>query len=71
MRVRTGGSHSHAKFQFFQSKKPTSVVESYKATYGHPQRTWNPVKSIGPLASLSNKQRDGLSVAEVLKRDVQ
>jgi len=47
------------------------VVESYKATYGHPQRTWNPVKSIGPLASLSNKQRDGLSVAEVLKRDVQ
>jgi len=31
----------------------------------------NPLKSIGPLASLSNKQRDGLSVAEVLKRDIQ
>jgi len=30
-----------------------------------------PVKSIGPLASLSNKQCDGLSVAEVLKRDIQ
>jgi hypothetical protein len=29
-----------------------------------------PVKSIGPLASLSNKQCDGLSVAEVLKRDI-
>jgi hypothetical protein len=30
-----------------------------------------PVKSIGPLVSLSNKQCDGLSVAEVLKRDIQ
>ena len=30
-----------------------------------------PVKNIGPLASLSNKQCDGLSVAEVLKRDIQ
>ena len=30
-----------------------------------------PVKSIGPLASLTNKQCDGLSVAEVLKRDIQ
>src|SRR5712664_1528454 len=30
----------------------------------------NPLKRIGPLASLSNKQRDGLSVAEVLKRNV-
>jgi hypothetical protein len=30
-----------------------------------------PVKSIGRLASLSNKQCDGLSVAEVLKRDIQ
>jgi predicted ester cyclase len=35
-----------------------------------PQRNirWGiPVKSIGPLASLNSKQRDGLSVAEVLK----
>jgi predicted ester cyclase len=35
-----------------------------------PQRNirWGiPVKSIGPLASLNGKQRDGLSVAEVLK----
>jgi hypothetical protein len=30
-----------------------------------------PVKSVGPLASLSNKQCDGLSAAEVLKRDIQ
>ena len=30
-----------------------------------------PVKSIGLLASLSNKQCDGLSAAEVLKRDIQ
>ena len=30
-----------------------------------------PVKSVGPLASLSNKQCDSLSVAEVLKRDIQ
>jgi hypothetical protein len=30
-----------------------------------------PVKSVGPLASLSSKQCDGLSVAEVLKRDIQ
>jgi hypothetical protein len=30
-----------------------------------------PIKSIGPLASLTNKQCDGLSVAEVLKRDIQ
>lgn len=30
-----------------------------------------PVKSIGPLVSLSNKQFDGLSIAEVLKRDIQ
>jgi len=28
-------------------------------------------ESIGPLASLSNKQCDGLSAAEVLKRDIQ
>ena len=32
-----------------------------------PQARERPVKSIGTLASLSNKQRDGLSVAEVLK----
>jgi len=32
-----------------------------------PQARERPVKSIGSLASLSNKQRDGLSVAEVLK----
>ena len=30
-----------------------------------------PVKSVGPLASLSNKQCDSLSVAEVLKGDIQ
>ena len=30
-----------------------------------------PVKSVGPVASLSNKQCDSLSVAEVLKGDIQ
>jgi hypothetical protein len=28
-------------------------------------------RALGPLANLSNKQCDGLSVAEVLKRDIQ
>ena len=33
--VRTGGPGSHAKSSVFSEEKPTSMVESYKTTYGH------------------------------------
>src|SRR6266404_724171 len=34
--LRTGGVHSHARIPVLKkNKRPTSVVESYKTTYGH------------------------------------
>jgi hypothetical protein len=49
---------------------PTGKRRLFTAHTRNGHQVGNPLKRIGPLASLSNKQRDGLSVAEVLKRNV-